>query len=116
MCQFYSYKIKVVFFYCLLCSALLFSTSVVNADFSRVLEFELMSECVGNFGDRYKKGAKIKICSCALEDTINGRTLFVFEKYSDDKDYVENSHEFKNDLTKNINYYLNNFSQCSEIR
>lgn len=64
--------------------------------FSISLEYELMNNCVGN--TRYSN-KKIKICECALTETMeNGWKL----DYDNDEDYSDDAKEFNQNFSKNI--------------
>ena len=64
--------------------------------FSMPLEYELMDECVGNTS--YSK-KKIKVCSCALIETMENGWK---SDYDNDDDYLENKAEFNKNFSKNI--------------
>ena len=74
--------------------------------FSRVLEFELMSRCVG---DAKSRGDKIWLCACALEKTQeNG----LWPDYDSDRKYGKDREKFVRDYSKNIRYFAEHMDKC----
>lgn len=77
--------------------------------FSRILEFELMYECIGDTRYRVKK---TKICACALAKTQeNG----FWPDYDNDNDYNDDKKEFFKSFQDNINHYIGNYQECENI-
>ena len=71
--------------------------------FSRPLEYELMSGCVGQISYRVDKKEKVRICGKALELTQeNG----FFPDYDNDDDFNDDAKEFMTELSKNISKCL----------
>ncbi len=82
--------------------------SLAHAEFSRVLKFDLMEECVGNPRPDTRK-IQIQICGCALDETEAKGFL---SKYNDD-DYRNDEAKFKKTFDKSFEYYIKNYSDCS---
>ena len=100
---------KKIIVFSILMGLISFNSYADDPRFTRVLEFELMYECLGTSKFREKK---IKICACALARTQeNG----VWPDYDHDGDYHEDEDKFVTSFIENIRYFKERQDECENI-